>query len=99
MFLPPNQGGQRGAKSPPQQVPVIYLKIVANIWYDCLRTHSNKAACRSLASVRRRFNDDKLPASPLRCIRLTDVCLVLAIVSHCSVGDYAQLETITIKEV
>ena len=41
---PPDQGGQRGAKFPPQQVPVIYLKIVANIWYDCLRKRSNKAA-------------------------------------------------------
>lgn len=50
-------------------------------------------------SEHRRFNDNKLLASPLRWIYLTDVCLVLAIVSHYSFGDYAQLETITIKEV
>lgn len=97
--LPPNQGGQWGAKFPPQQVPVIYLKIVANIWYNCLRKHSNKAACSSIAERASLLNDNKLLASPLRWIHLTDVCLVLAIVSHCSFGDYAQLETITIKEV
>lgn len=50
-------------------------------------------------SEHRCFNDNKLLASPLRWIHLTDVCLVLAIVSHYSFGDYAQLETITIKEV
>lgn len=47
--LPAPKSGQRGAKFPPQQVPVIYLKIVANIWYNCLRKHSNKAACSSIA--------------------------------------------------
>lgn len=45
--LPPDQGGRRRATFPPQQVPVIYLKIVANIWYNCLRKRSNKAACSS----------------------------------------------------
>lgn len=50
-------------------------------------------------SEHRRFNDNKLLASPLRWIHRTDVCLVLAIVSHYSFGDYVQLETITIKEV
>lgn len=45
--LPPDQGGRRRATFPPQQVPAIYLKIVANIWYNCLRKRSNKAACSS----------------------------------------------------
>lgn len=45
--LPPDQGGRGRATFPPQQVPVIYLKIVANIWYNCLRKRSNKAACSS----------------------------------------------------
>lgn len=47
--LPPNQRGQRGAKFPPLQVPVIYLKIVANIWYNCRRKRSNKAARSSVS--------------------------------------------------
>lgn len=45
--LPPDRGGRRRATFPPQQVPAIYLKIVANIWYNCLRKRSNKAACSS----------------------------------------------------
>lgn len=96
--LPFDQGG-RGASFPHRQVPVIYLKTVANIWHRCLRRRSNRRPAAQSPSEHLRFNDNKLLASPQRQIRLTDVCLVLAIGSRYSFGDYAQLETITIKEV
>lgn len=45
----PNQGGQTRSLISQQQVPAVYLKMVANIWYNCLRKRSNKAACSSIA--------------------------------------------------